>query len=86
LHSWAAKLPRNPFVQQKWETNNLQVAGGNSEPFHLASQLLEEERLLALEDKRNQVHNKFIKGQADKYSLELDDKKGNTVLVKTDKT
>ena len=51
------------------------VAPRNSDPIHFASQLLGEERLLALEDKRDQVHDKFTQRQADKWSPELDYKK-----------
>ena len=42
------------------------VAPRNSDPIHFASQLLREERLLALEDKRNRVHDKFTQKQAGK--------------------
>jgi len=48
------------------------VAPRNSDPIHFASQLFREERLLALEDKRDQVHDKFTQKQADKWSPELD--------------
>ena len=61
------------------------VAPRNSDPIHFASQLLGEERLLALEDKRDQVHDKFTQRQADKWSPELDYKKGDTVLIKREK-
>ena len=40
---------------------------------------------MALEDKRDQVHDKFTQKQADKWFLELDYKKGDTVLVKREK-
>ena len=42
------------------------VAPRNSDPIHFASQLFREERLLALEDKRDQVHDKFTQKQAGK--------------------
>ena len=61
------------------------VASRNSDPIYFALQLLEEERLLALEDKRDQVHDKFTQKQADKWSPELAYKKGDTVLVKREK-
>jgi len=61
------------------------TAPRNSDPIHFASQLLGEERLLALEDKEDQVHDKFTQRQVDKWSSELDYKKGNTVLVKREK-
>ena len=61
------------------------VAPRNSDPIQFASQLLEEESLLALEDKRDQVYNKFNKRQAHKWFPEHDYKKGDTVLVKRGK-
>ena len=61
------------------------VASRNSDPIHFASQLFREERLLALEDKRDQVHDKFTQKQADKESLALGYKKGKTVLVQREK-
>ena len=61
------------------------VAPRNSDPIHFASQLLGEERLLALEDKRDQVHSKLAEKQADRWAPELDYKKGNLVLVKRGK-
>jgi len=61
------------------------VAPRNSDSIYFASQLLGEERLLALEDKRDQVYDKFTQKQADKWSPELDYKKGDIILVKTEK-
>ena len=61
------------------------VAPRNSGPIHFTSQLLAEERLLALEDKRDQVHDKFTKRQVNKWSPELDYKKADTVRVKRGK-
>jgi len=58
------------------------VAPRNSDSIYFGSQLLGEERLLALEDKRDLVHDKFTKRQANKWSPELDYKRSDTVLVK----
>ena len=62
------------------------IAPRDSDPIYFASQLLGKERLLALEDNRDQVHDKFTQKQADKWSLVLDYKKGDTVLVKRKET
>jgi len=59
-----------------------EVVPRNCDSIHFASQLLGEERLLALDHKRDQVHNKFTQKQVDKWSLKLDYKKSNTMLVK----
>jgi len=59
-----------------------EVAPRNSDLIYFAFQLLGEERLPALEDKRDQVYDKFTKRQANKWSPELDYKRGDTVLVK----
>jgi len=62
-----------------------EVAPRNSDPIYFTSQLLEEEWLLALEDKKDQVQDKFTQKQADKWSPELDYKKSDTVLEKKEK-
>ena len=59
-----------------------EVAPRNSDPIYFTSQLLEEEWLLALEDKKDQVHDKFLQKQADKWSPKLDYKKDDTMLMK----
>ena len=61
------------------------VAPRNSDPIHFASQLFGEERLLAIEDKKDQIPDKFTQKQADKWSPEFEYKKDDTVLVKREK-
>ena len=54
----------------------------NSDPIQLAAQTLGEERLLAMTDQRNQIHDNLVQNQSYQWTPELNYKKGDLVLIK----